>query len=106
MAIVETAIAIPALFAVALVLAWAVSLAGTALTLGDAVRQAARDVARGVGTDTALAAAQQRAPGARIQVTAGAGTVLVTADQDVTAPVITSITVTVHQQVAVPAEWS
>ncbi len=103
MVVAEAAIAIPALVAVAVLLAWVVSLGITALTLGDAARQVARDVARGVDAATAIDAVRGRAPAARIGVS-GSDVVRVTADQEVTAPVLTAISVTVHQEVAMPRE--
>lgn len=106
MVVAEAAVVVPALLAVAVVLAWAVSLAATALTLGDAARQVARDVARGVGVSAALDAARARAPGARLDVGDAGGAVMVTADQEVSAPILAGITVTVHQEVAMPREWS
>lgn len=106
MAIIETAIAIPVLMAVAVLLAWAVSLGATSLALGDAVRQVARDIARGVDPQSALDAVRSIAPDARFVIETAGGTVRVVADKSVSAPVIDAVTVTVHQQVALPKESS
>lgn len=105
MVVAEAAVAIPVLFAVAMVLVWVVSLAASSLRLGDATRQAARDIARGVVVPEALAAARDRAPGAVVQAVDQGSSVLVTADREVSAPVLTGLTVTVHQEVVVPKEW-
>lgn len=106
--LLETAIAIPVLVAVAAALAWAVSLAGTAMSLGDAVRQAAREMARGVPVGEALDAARVAAPGAKLRVDQEEGRVVVVAQEQVGAPgpLLQGISVTVTQRVAVPAEWS
>ncbi len=105
MVIAETALAIPALLAVAMLLVWVISLASTALTLGDAARQAARDIARGVPAAVAVEAANQRAPGARLRAEETGATVRVAAEQEVSAPVLHDLTFTVQQQVVVAKEW-
>jgi len=106
--LLETAIAIPLLLAVTVGLAWSISLAGTSLALGDAVRQVARDVARGVPADAALDSARSAAPGAELRIDDADGQVVVVADQRVTAPVpvLRGISVTLSQRVTVPHEWS
>jgi len=106
--LLEAAIAIPMLLAVALCLAWAVSLAATSLALGDVVRQSARDAARGVPIGEALDSARAAAPGALLRVVHEDDAMVVLAEQQVRAPgpVLEGISVTVTQRVAVPVEWS
>ena len=100
--------AIPALAAVALALAWVLSIASMSFALGDAARQAARDLARGVGTDQALAQAAAGVPGARVVLDAGGDPVVVVASREVSAPIplLSGLSVTLRQSVAVPREWS
>jgi hypothetical protein len=107
MVIAETAIAIPALAVVALVLAWGVSLMGTSLTLADAARQVARDIARGVPGDDAVSAAQARAPEAVITVEDLGDQVEVAVARDVAPPVpaLSGLTVPLRQTVVIPREW-
>ena len=108
MVLLETALAIPLLAAVAIALAWGISLTATTMALGDAARQVARDVARGVTVPAAVAAAQAVAPGATIQVVGEGSSVVVLADKEVSAPVpiLSGISVTLSQRVAIPREWT
>ena len=105
MVLAETAFAIPVLLAVAVLLVWVVSLAATSLTLGDAARQAARDIARGVPVSDAVGAARDRAPGADVRAEDQGATVRVAVAKEVGAPVVSDLTVTVRQEVVVPKEW-
>lgn len=106
--LLETAIAIPVLLAVTVALAWGLSLVGTAAALGDAVRQVARDVARGVPAADAVAAAQAELPDATITVEDVGGSATVVARRSVPAPValLAGLAVPLTQQVTVPGEWS
>jgi hypothetical protein len=108
MVLLETALAIPLLVAVAIALAWGVSLTATTMALGDAARQVARDVARGVAVPAAVAAAQDVAPDATVYVAAEGTSVVVVADQDVSVPVplLSGISITLSQRVAIPREWT
>ena len=105
--LLETALAVPLLLAVAVALCWGISLTATTLALGDAARSAARDLARGEPPEAALGRAQESAPGARLRVEDAGGAVSVVADQEVAAPVpiLRGITVTLTQSVVVPKEW-
>ncbi len=96
------------LLAVALCLGWAVSLAGTTMALADAAREAAREMARGTAVNAALDSAQAAAPDAALQVERDGDWVVVVAEQQVSAPgpILNGISVTLHQRVAVPVEWS
>ena len=108
MVLLETALAIPLLAAVAFVLAWGISLGATSMALGDAARQAAREIARGVDVPAALDAAQAAAPEADLQVEEAGGSVIVVAVQEVAAPgpILGGLGVTLSQRVAVPREWT
>lgn len=108
MVLLEAVIAIPLLLAVALCLGWAVALAGTTMALGDAARQVAREVARGTEVNAALDSARATAPGAALRIEQDGESVVVVAKQQVSAPgpILSGISVTLHQRVAVPAEWS
>ena len=106
--LLEAAIAIPLLLAVTLCLAWAVALAGTSMALGDAVRQSARDVARGIAVSDALDSARAAAPDAELRIEQEGESMVVVAEQQVSAPgpILKGISVTVTQRVAMPVEWS
>ena len=100
--------AIPVLLAVACALAWGLSIASASVALGDAARQAARDLARGVPVDQAIGDAARGVPGAQVTLVDAGDPVLVQASREVSAPVpiLDGVTVSVHQSVAVPREWS
>lgn len=108
MVLLETALAIPLLAAVAIALAWGISLTATTMALGDAARQVARDVARGVDIHSAVAAAQDVAPGAMIRVDGDRASVVVVVGKEVSAPVpiLSGISITLSQRVAIPREWT
>lgn len=93
--------------AVAVALAWGLSLAGTSAALGDAARTAARALARGEAPDDVLAQARGDAPAAEVTVEHGDGIVTVVLRQEVSAPVpvLDGLSVTIEQRVAVPREW-
>ena len=105
--LLETALAVPLLMAVAVALAWGLSLAGTSAALGDAARTAARALARGEAPDDVLAQARGDAPAAEVTVEHGDGIVTVVLRQEVSAPVpvLDGLSVTIEQRVAVPREW-
>lgn len=107
MVIVEAALAIPALVAVAAAMIWALLVATTNLAVGDAARAAARELARGVPAAEALARAEASVPGAHASVEDAADAVAVVVSKQVSAPVpiLTGMTVTVSQRIAVPREW-
>lgn len=108
MVLLETAIAIPMLAAVAAALAWAISIGGTALSLGDAVRSAARELARGEAQGAVLDRARAAEPAAVFDVAVVDGQIEVSAVRSVAPPfpLLDGLAVTVRQQAAVPAEWS
>jgi hypothetical protein len=105
--LLETAIAIPVLLAVAAALAWTLSLVSTTLALQEAARQVARDVARGVDVASAIGSAESSLPGAVLTVERLGGRVMVLARRDVGAPVplLDGLTVPLRQQVSMPEEW-
>ncbi len=108
MVLLETAVAIPLLTAVAVALAWGIALGGTSLALADVARQAARDVARGVPVSEALASAQEAARDAQVWVEDAGSSIVVVAEQEVVGPgpILDGIHLTLSQRVAVPREWS
>lgn len=108
MVLLETALAIPILAAVAIALAWGISLTATTMALGDAARQVAREVARGVPVTAAVSGVQGVAPGATVEVVGEGSSVVVIAAQEVSAPVpiLRGISVTLSQRVAIPREWT
>lgn len=106
--LLETALAIPALLAVTVALAWGLSLVGTAAALGDAARQVAREVARGVAPGEAVDAARAAMPEAVITIEESEGMSVVVARRSVAAPVplLAGLSVPLSQHVAIPQEWS
>src|SRR3954447_5084415 len=83
----EAAVVIPLLVAVALALAWLLSVVASQIRVVDAAREAARVAAPGAGTDAAEAAGARVAPtGTRFRVTTGGGQVEVAARVDVHGP--------------------
>lgn len=107
MVVAEAAVVIPVMAGVALVLAWGVSVTANVMTLADATRQAARDIARGVTIDDALTEAQRRAPGAVISVDEAGDLVTVTAREEVAPPfpALEGLRLPIRQSVSVPREW-
>lgn len=108
MVIVEAAIAIPVLLAVAMTLSWGVALGGTALGLSDAARQVARDLARGVDASTAIDAVHETFPDAHVDVRMLDQSAQVVVMQDVAgpSPLLSGLHVTLTQSVRVPREWA
>lgn len=106
--LLETALAIPLLMAVAVALVWGISLATTSLRLGDAARTAARELARGEPSAEVLGRAQDAVPAASVSVAGAGDSVAVVITQDVSAPVpiLRGMSVTLSQRVAIPREWS
>lgn len=107
MVVAEAALVIPVLAVVAFVLAWAVSVTGTWLTLADATRQVARDIARGMSTSDAVLAAQSRAPEAVLTIDEAGAEVSVTAEQFVAPPVplLAGWRLPLRQSIVIPREW-
>jgi hypothetical protein len=106
--LLETALAIPMLMAVAVALMWGIGLATTALALGDAARTAARAAARGEAWSEVVVRAEGSVPGARIRTEDSADGVRVVMEKQVSAPVpiLSGIDVTLTQSVTIPREWS
>lgn len=106
--LLETALAIPMLLAVAVALAWGLSLAATSASLGDAARTAARELARGEAGPDVLERARASVPDARISVEDAGPDVAVVIVQDVSPPVplLRGLSVTVTQRVVIPREWT
>lgn len=108
MVLAETALAIPVLTAVAVVLAWGVTLAIDVLSLADTARQVARDVARGVSIEAAVDAATREHPDASVIVEESAEWVTVSAESVVRAPipVLSGLVLPIRQSVTLSREWS
>lgn len=107
MVVAEAAVVIPVMAVVALVLAWGVSVTADVMTLADATRQAARDIARGVSIGDALTEAQRRAPRALISVDEEEDLVTVTAREEVAPPfpALDGFRLPIRQSVSVSREW-
>lgn len=107
MVVAEAAVVIPVMAVMALVLAWGVSVTAEVMMLADATRQAARDIARGISVDEAVADAQLRAPKAVISVDEADGFVTVTAKEEVASPfpALEGLRLPIRQSVSVPREW-
>lgn len=106
--IAEAVVAIPALLALACALAWVLSVATASVALGDAARQAARDLARGIPSEQALGAAARGVPGAQVVLVDGGDPLRVVASREVSAPVpiLSGLSITVSQGVSIPREWT
>ena len=106
--LLEAALAIPLLMAVAVAIAWGLSLAATSASLGDAARTAARSIARGESGDDVLARARASVPGAEVAVNGTGEEVAVVISREVSPPVpiLSGLSITITQRVAVPREWS
>lgn len=74
----ETAMVLPFVVLVAIVLVWVVSLGVTHMRIADASAEAARLVARGESADAAREVAQSLVPGAKVQAVTSGGRVTVT----------------------------
>ena len=106
--LLETALAIPLLMAVAVALAWGLSLAATSASLGDAARTAARSLARGETGQDVLDRARASVPGAHVSVEDTGADVAVVVAQEVSPPVpiLRGLSITVTQRIAIPREWT
>ena len=106
--LLEAALAIPLLMAVAVALMWGLSLAATSASLGDAARNAARSLARGESGSDVLARTRQSVPGADVRVDGGGEAVAVVISREVAPPVplLDGLAITITQRVAVPREWT
>ena len=107
MVVAEAAVVIPMMAIVALVLAWGVSVTADVMTLADATRQAARDIARGVSTADAIREAQRRAPQAVVRIDESVDAITVTARRDVSPPfpALDGLRLPISQSVTLPREW-
>lgn len=106
MVIAEVAVAIPALAAIALTFAWLLGAVARTVALGDACARVAREVARGVDPDAAVA----QAPSPTVTFTVSrtdAGDVVVHATQPYPAPgLLSGLSLTLTRSVVVaPEQW-
>jgi len=86
-AVIEAAVAIPALIAITMALLWAISLGVTHVRIDEAAYSAARLAARGASEDSVRLAVQSRLASAEIEMTGDADTVSVTVTDHVLASV-------------------
>lgn len=86
-AVLETAFAIPALFAITLALLWAISLGVTHVRIDEAAYAAARLAARGATVEAVRASVRDRLPAADVAVAEDAETITVTVTDTVFADV-------------------
>lgn len=86
-AVIEAAVAIPALIAITLALLWTISLGITHVRVDEAAYSAARLAARGASEDSVRLAVQSRLASAEIEMTGDADTVSVTVTDHVLADV-------------------
>ena len=82
----ELAVAVPALIAVVLALAWLVGLGATQGVVAQAAREGARAAARGETSTAVRTAVAQLAPGARVTIRRSGRLVVVTAELTRTPP--------------------
>ncbi|MDA3021971.1 MAG: TadE family type IV pilus minor pilin [Actinomycetota bacterium] len=104
--LLETAIAIPMLFGVAMSLIWALGVATTALSLGDVARESARAIARGESLEVIARKANEQAPKAQVNINQGADSVLVELTQHVALPLpmLEGLGLKVHRSAVVARE--
>lgn len=104
--LLETAIAIPMLFGVAMSLIWALGVATTALSLGDVARESARAIARGESLEVIARKANEQAPKAQVNINQGADSVLVELTQHVPLPLpmLEGLGLKVHRSAVVARE--
>jgi hypothetical protein len=105
--ILETAIAIPALVAVAAALVWALGIAGASLAVQDATRHAARELARGASEADVRTVLAQWQPDAEVGIERQGDFVVVTIRRDVAVPagLLSGLSVPVQQSARVVVEW-
>ena len=104
--LLETALAIPLLVAVAMALLWVLGIGSTALALGDTARDAARSIARGEPVDEVVRRTSGRAPRAEITIDRAGGLVSIELVEYVRIPLpmLDGVGFTVHRSAQVAAE--
>ena len=107
-AVIETALVIPVLLAVAGACMWCVSIATTAVAAGGAAGNAARSVARGEAWDDVAEVVRNELPGADVRARNSEGLVTVTVTRRVSAPfpVVRGLGFDVVRSASAPVEWS
>lgn len=85
-AVLETAIAVPVLLAIAAMMLWAMGLGVTSLALASQARDVARAIARGESTEAAMAGVAKGRPQARVVVSETGGIVSVSVREVVSIP--------------------
>ncbi len=107
MVTVETAMAIPAVLAMAGVALWGIGAASAAVALSDAGRSAARDLARGVPQAQVLEQVRLSIPESRTEVEVGAREVTVRVHRffDVPIPLLSGLGLDLSSSFVAPLEW-
>lgn len=97
--LLETAIAIPMLFGIAMSLIWCLGVATTALSLGDVARESARAIARGESVEVIARKTNEQAPKAQLNIDQSAESVRVELTQYVSLPMpmFDGLGLTVHR---------
>ena len=97
--LLETAIAIPMLFGIAMSLIWCLGVATTALSLGDVARESARAIARGESVEVIARKTNELAPKAQLNIDQSAESVRVELTQYVSLPMpmLDGLGITVHR---------
>ena len=104
--LLETAIAIPALFAAGLLLLSTFAVGATSLALGDTARESARAFARGESAQQVNALARVLSPKAEISINEQADRIIVNVRQVIELPGLMGRSITVDRQaVAAKEEW-
>lgn len=108
MATLETALMVPVLFAITFVFISLLSLGMQTLSLSDATRTAARELARGAEQDSVVANFAAREPEAGIELQWSADTVTVHTSKtgEVLSGLINLASVQLSQSHTAPREWS
>ena len=104
--LLETALAIPMLFAIAMSLLWALGVGTTALALGDTAREAARSIARGESVDSVARRTSNLAPRAEVTIDQADGLVSVELVENVRIPIpmLDGLAFTVHRSAQAASE--
>ena len=85
-AVLETAIAVPVLVAIAAMMLWAMGLGVTSLALASQARDVARAIARGESNESAISGVAKGRPKARVLVSESGGIVSVSVLEAVSIP--------------------
>ena len=104
--LLETAIAIPVLFGIAMSLVWVLGICTTALVLGDVARESARAIARGESVEVIARKTNEQAPKAQVSIDQSNDLVSVELTQYVAIPIpmLDGLGLTVHRSAQAASE--